>query len=47
MMAHASLVVSKQALELLEARAAEVKRGPRTTGAAGSPEESAAEGKEK
>jgi large subunit ribosomal protein L4 len=46
--AHPSLVVSKAALELLEARASEVQRGGRTTGAAGAgaSEESAAEGKD-
>ena len=39
---HASLVVSKQALEVLEARATEVKRGggEEPTGRSGSPEES-------
>ena len=45
---HASLVVSNDALEVLEARAIEVQRGGRTTGAAetGSPEESEARDKD-
>jgi hypothetical protein len=45
---HASLVMSKEALEVLEARASEVERGGRTTGPAGAspPEESEAEGED-
>jgi large subunit ribosomal protein L4 len=45
---HASLVVSKGALEVLEARASEVQRGAKTSGTAetSSPEESEAEGKD-
>jgi large subunit ribosomal protein L4 len=47
-MGHASLVVSKQALEGLQARAVEVSRGGRTTDAAGAgvPEESEAAGED-
>jgi large subunit ribosomal protein L4 len=45
---HASLVISKEALEVLQARASEVERGGRTTGAAegSSPEESEADGED-